>query len=172
MNDLPLQVADVHHVKVDQPDRADTRCRQVVGERRTQATRADTQHLRCLQLTLSLLAHLRQDQVPRVASQIIGRQFRKSRLSQCGRADGRRRTAGNRRNDRQRIGLRYRRILMPVQVANIFIVKINIHESAQLALFRVEMLFQVRMSCRQLRQRFAHGRRVDIDHVQLAGIHA
>src|SRR5262245_1374364 len=46
VQDLPLQVRRVDRVVVDEPDRADTRGRQVEAGGRSQAARAETQHLR------------------------------------------------------------------------------------------------------------------------------
>src|SRR4029077_5440902 len=50
MDDLALQVSEIDDVKVDDAERAHTRCRKIERQRRSQATGADTQHARSFQL--------------------------------------------------------------------------------------------------------------------------
>ena len=71
VDDLPLQVARVHHVEVHQAQRADARRRQIERQRRTQPAGAHAQHLRRLQLLLALHAHFGQDQVARIARDLF-----------------------------------------------------------------------------------------------------
>ena len=58
VQDLPLQVALVDHVGVDDPERADPGGRQVVGGGRSQAAGPDDEHFGIEQLQLPLLPHL------------------------------------------------------------------------------------------------------------------
>ena len=57
MQDLPLQVALVDHVRVDDADRAHAGGGQVVAGGRAEAAGADDQHLRVEQLELAFLPH-------------------------------------------------------------------------------------------------------------------
>ena len=71
VNDLPLQVGVVHHIEVDQAQRAHARGRQIQRQRRSQPARADAQHARRFQLLLALHAHLGHDQMARVAQDFV-----------------------------------------------------------------------------------------------------
>ena len=78
MQDLPLQVAPIHHVVVRQPQVAYARRRQIERGRRTEPTGADHQHPRAFEPPLAFDADFGQQQVPRVAFvevHRIGRQF-------------------------------------------------------------------------------------------------
>ena len=77
VNDLALQIAGVHDVEVDQPQRANARCGQIKSQRRAQPAGAHAEHTRGFQLALALHAHLGQNQVARVAGEIVGGQFGK-----------------------------------------------------------------------------------------------
>src|SRR5262249_49141462 len=74
-NDLALQVGDVDAVVVDDADRADPGRREVHQQRRAEPAGADDQHARRQQLFLPLLADLVEDQVPRVAAELLFAQF-------------------------------------------------------------------------------------------------
>ena len=76
VDDLALQIARVHHVEVHQAQRANTCRGQVKGQGRTEPARPDTEYPRGLQLPLALHAHLGQNQVPRVAREIVSGQLR------------------------------------------------------------------------------------------------
>ncbi len=67
VDDLPLQVADIHGVEVDDPDGADARRGQIQGRRRSQSARADAQDTRRLETPLPFFPHLRQEEMPAVA---------------------------------------------------------------------------------------------------------
>ena len=67
MQDLPLQVADVDGIEVDDADGADARGREIQRRRRTEAPGADTEHAAGLEPALAVRPHLGQDQVPAVA---------------------------------------------------------------------------------------------------------
>ena len=60
---LALQVGQVDHVVVDDPERADARCREVERGRRAQAAGAEQQHLGVEQLLLALDADLVEQQM-------------------------------------------------------------------------------------------------------------
>ncbi len=67
MQDLALQVAEIHHVVIGDPQGADARRSQIERRRRTQPARTDQQHARRLQALLASQANFRQAQVPRIA---------------------------------------------------------------------------------------------------------
>ncbi len=67
VQDLPLEIGEIDHVAVDEPDRADARRGQVEGRGRTQSAGADDQDLGLVQLLLPLAADIRQNDVPAVA---------------------------------------------------------------------------------------------------------
>ena len=77
VDDLALQVAGVHDVEVDQAQGADAGGGQIESQRRTEPAGAHAEHARGLEPLLALHAHLGQDQVPRVAREIVGGQFGK-----------------------------------------------------------------------------------------------
>jgi len=64
MDDLPLQILCIDLVHVDDPDRADTGCCEIEGNRRTEATRTEDEHPSVEQRQLPLLPHLRKQEVP------------------------------------------------------------------------------------------------------------
>ena len=80
VDDLPLQVAEVDDVKVDDAEAPDAGRRQVHRGRRTEAARADAQDAARLDLALRVHAHLRHDQVPAVALDLVRRQRRQLSL--------------------------------------------------------------------------------------------
>ena len=71
VDDLPLQIGVVHHVEVDQAQRAHAGRGQIERQRRAESAGADAQHARRLQLLLPVHAHLGHDQVARVAQDFI-----------------------------------------------------------------------------------------------------
>jgi len=74
VNDLTLQVRQVHHIIIDDADRADAGGRQIHRGRRSQTARADDQHSRGEQLLLSAYADLLQNQMPRISLQLVIRE--------------------------------------------------------------------------------------------------
>ncbi len=74
--DLPMQIALVHHVEIHDPQRADSGGGEVEPQRRAQAAGADHQHLGRLELLLPHGAHLGQDQVAAVLADLAGGQLR------------------------------------------------------------------------------------------------
>ena len=71
MNNLSLQVRVIHHIEIDESERAHPGCAKIKRQWGSQATRADTEHTRRFQLLLALHAHLGHDQVARVAQDFI-----------------------------------------------------------------------------------------------------
>src|SRR5690606_27955105 len=71
VDDLPLQVGQVHRVEVGQVQLADTGGGQVQGHRRTKATEADDQHAARLQPELPGHVDLCQQYLPAVAQQFV-----------------------------------------------------------------------------------------------------
>ncbi len=76
VQDLALQIAGIDHIEIDQPQRANAGRGQVERQRRAQSARAHAQDARGLQLLLALHAHFRQDQVARVARELVARELR------------------------------------------------------------------------------------------------
>jgi len=72
VRDLPLQVRLVDDVRVDDPEPADARGREIQSRRRPEPTGADQQDPGVEQPQLSLLADLRDQQVPAVAREPLG----------------------------------------------------------------------------------------------------
>jgi len=71
MQDLALEIGRVHHVEVNDADRAYPRRRQIDGRRAAQASCADQQHLAAQQLELAGLAHLLQQSVAAIAQSLL-----------------------------------------------------------------------------------------------------
>ena len=69
---LALEVRQVDHVVVDEPERAHARGREVEGGGRAEAARPEQQHLRVEQLQLALEPDLGHEQVARVALALLG----------------------------------------------------------------------------------------------------
>src|ERR1700694_643650 len=67
MENLPLQVTFIYHISIDNAQRADPCCRQVIGSRRAKPARANQQYLRIEQFELALLAHFGYQQMATVA---------------------------------------------------------------------------------------------------------
>ena len=67
VDDLPLQVAEVDDVEVDEAERADAGRGEIERRRRAEPARADAQHARRLQPPLPFLADFGQQQVTAVA---------------------------------------------------------------------------------------------------------
>ena len=71
VQDLPLQVGEVDCIAVDQHDRCHSGRCEVVRGRRTQPTGADDEHARRAQLLLAFDADLVQQDVARIAQQLV-----------------------------------------------------------------------------------------------------
>ncbi len=72
VDDLALQVAGVDDVEVDQAEGADAGGGEIEGERRAEAAGADAEDARGFELLLALHAHFGQDEVARVAGEVVG----------------------------------------------------------------------------------------------------
>ena len=131
--DLALQIRIIHDVEVYEADCADARRREVERERRAQASRADREHPCGLQLLLPLHAHLRHDQVARIAADLL---VGERRL---------RRSTRDRGNDGQRVALRERRRVLQ-EVAHVLVVLVDIDEGAQPPGVVVEVLAETRVA--------------------------
>jgi hypothetical protein len=59
VKNLPVKIAQVHHIAIDEADRADTGCGQIERRRRTKASRADQENLGLGDLLLPLATDLR-----------------------------------------------------------------------------------------------------------------
>ena len=76
VNDLPLQVAEIDHVEIDEADAADAGRGEVEAERRAEAAGADEQHAAmALSRFCPSSADLRHDEVPAVAGDFLLRQI-------------------------------------------------------------------------------------------------
>jgi hypothetical protein len=71
VQDLPLQVARVNIIAVDDAEGADAGGGQVHRRGRAEAAGADQQHPSALQPALAIDAHVRQDDVPGIAGQLF-----------------------------------------------------------------------------------------------------
>lgn len=74
MHDLPLQVGDIHRIEIRQVQLAHPSCRQVQRHWRTQTAQPDDQCTAAFQAQLPLDIHLRQQDLPAVAQQLVVRQ--------------------------------------------------------------------------------------------------
>ena len=160
MEELPLEVRFIHHVEVHDPDPSDARRRKIEGERRAESARADQEHARVLELHLTLHSHLRHDEMAAVAPDLLGGEGKRRR---GGGRSGRRRLrdrgldpARHGGDDAQHVPFAERRVRL-LQVAYVFVVHIHVHEGAQLAVFPVEVLLQLRMALDEALQRVPHG---------------
>ena len=170
VDDLPLEVAVVDDVEVDDPDPADAGGRKVHRSRRAEPTRADAQHAARLQLPLTVDADLRHDQVAAVALDFLVGQLRQGLVSSL-KADathvlGRRCAAGDRRDDADRVARRDRRLLF-LQVADVLVVQVHVDEAPQLALVVIQVRLQAAVPARQVGEQLADGRAVGLDRILL-----
>ena len=134
------------------------------AERRAETARADQQHAGLLQLQLPFHADFGHDQVPAVAEDFV---FRQTYFVRHG-VHLQSRATRNARNNGKRIRIVHRRRVL-VHVADIFVVQIDIDETAQLAFVVVEMLLQIREARGQRGQHFADGLAGEIDGIVLVG---
>ena len=75
VNDLPLQVAEIDDVEVDDAERAHAGRGEIERRRRSETTSADAKHTRRLETPLSVLPDFRQQQVAAVALALADREF-------------------------------------------------------------------------------------------------
>ncbi len=163
VQNLPLQVAEVHDVEIDDADRADAGCGEIHRDRRSQAAGADAEDLRGLELLLPQHADFRQDQMTAVALEIVLGELRKGR-----RRFRRRRAARDRRDDADRVARVDRRLLL-LQVADVFVVDVDVDEAAQLAFSVVQMRLEAGVPADQIGQQLAHRFAIHFDRVLPVG---
>ena len=72
VQDLPLQIAEIDDVEIDEAEPADAGCGEVEAQRRAEAAGADEQHAGRFEPLLAVDADLRHDQVPAVAGDFAG----------------------------------------------------------------------------------------------------
>ena len=77
MNDLPLQVREIHRIEIEDAEFANAGGGQIHRDGRAQSTRADAQHARRADFLLAAQAHFRQDQVSGITADFIIIQFHK-----------------------------------------------------------------------------------------------
>src|SRR5262245_872527 len=159
MQDLSLQIAVIDDVEIDQPQSPDASRRQIQAQRRTQSPRADQKRARGLQFALTFQPDFGQNQVAVVASQFVFVQFGQfgQRLFYRGA-----RAAGYRRDDADLV-LLFDRGVFFLQVADVFVVDVDVDEAAQLAAGVEEVFPQIGKLSGQFVERFADLRRFDRD---------
>ncbi len=169
-----MEVAGLDHVEVDDAEGADAGGGEIHGEGRAEAAGTDAEHARVFQLELAGLADFGKDEVAGVAGHFIrgkrccgggagGGLCCRCRFSRDGRA------AGDRRDDGERVGFFYRRIFLVVEVADVFVVEIDVDEGAQSSFIRVEMFAQLGELRGKGGERFGDGFRGDVDDGLTAG---
>ena len=154
VEDLPLQVRVVDDVEVHEPERSHPGRGEVERERGSESARADAEHLRRLEPLLPLHAHLRHDEVARVAQDLVVREG--GGLRDLPPRDG--------GHDRERVAL-LRRGGLPLEVAHVLVVHVDVHERAQLPVVRVEVVPQVGVSRDEAGERLAHVPSGDVHRV-------
>ena len=132
---LALQVGEIHHVEIHQADAADAGGCQIQPQRRAQPARAHQQHFGGLQLLLALDADLRHDQVAAVAQDLV---FDRAHF----RRRGHPRSAGDGGHQRHRVAILHRRGVL-AQIADVFVVQVDVDEAAQLAFVGENLFAQV-----------------------------
>src|SRR3989454_2412632 len=133
---LALQVRLVDHVEVDDPETADAGGAEVLGERHAESPGADDDGGRLLEFQLPRHADLGQDQVPGIALDFRRHEHVLALRSQP--IHQRKRTARDAGDDRDRVSLlQGGRILL--EVADVLLVDVDVHEVPQSAVVRVQM---------------------------------
>src|SRR5215470_7865607 len=166
MQDLSLQIAVIDDVEIDQPQSPYARRRQIQAQGRTQSARADQKRARGLQFALTFQPDFGQNQVAVVASQFVFVQF-----GQFGQRLFYRdaRAAGYRRDDADLV-LLFDRGVFFLQVADVFVVDVDVDEVAQLAVGVEEVFPQIGKLRGQFVERFADLRRFDRDRRLAPGV--
>jgi len=72
---LPLEIGEIHHVTVDDPDRTDTRGGEVECRRGSESTCTHEQHARLLELALATDANFGERQVAGIAKEFVRRKL-------------------------------------------------------------------------------------------------
>ena len=71
VDNLPLEIGEVHHVEIHDTELADARRRQIQSQWRAQPPGTDGQHLCLLQFQLPVHADFGHDEVPAVAQDFV-----------------------------------------------------------------------------------------------------
>src|SRR5437867_3215810 len=133
---LALQVRLVDHVEVDDPETADAGGAEVLRERHAEPARADDQGGRLLEFQLPRHADFGQDQVPGIALD-----FRRHEDVLALRSEPiheRKRTARDAGDDRDYVAFLQGGPIR-LEVADVLLVDVNVHEIPQSAVVRVQM---------------------------------
>ena len=96
-----------------------------------------------------------------VALELVG-------VERHGRRRGRAHTAGDRRDDAERVA-RLHRGPFPIEVPNVLVIQIDVDEAPELPFVVVKMLLQPLVLRREVAEQLADGGAVDFDDVLLAG---
>ncbi len=148
MQHLPLQVRLVDHIKVHDAERAHAGGREIERCRGAQSPGADQQHARGLELALSLDAHVGEDQVARVAQDLLVRQLgqlvrhgRPPRVPPAPRARPPPGAARDARDDRNRVAGLHRCLALG-ELSDVAIIHIHVDEATQPAIVRKQMALE------------------------------
>src|SRR5262245_5763549 len=135
MDDLALQVAEIHHIKINQPNTTNSSGCEIETQWSSQTSRANQKHLGGLELLLSFHADFRHDQMPAIARYLIVAQLHAGKcfLTRCYVA------ACDRRDDTDDITVLERGFIV-LQIADVFVVNIHIDEIAELSLGVIKVL--------------------------------
>ena len=150
VDDLSLEVAELDSVEIDESDRADAGRCQVERRRRAEAACPDEQDASLLQPLLPLHAYLGHDEVSAVAVDLFLRELDFTQLSQRGTAtcDG--------WDDPDLVTVLHSGLLA-VQVANVFVIEVDVDEATELAVLGVEVCLEPFEPPRQFCQCLADG---------------
>src|SRR5438445_38984 len=143
-------------VEVNDADRSHASGGEVERGRRAEAARAHEQHPGALQLPLPRDADIGEDEVTRVAQDLLVRQL--GQLLLHGRA------SGDARDDRHGVTRRDRRLMLP-QLPDVPVVHVYVDETAQSSVACKEVPPQGGVFGGQLLQQFAHARGLQLDRV-------
>src|SRR4029077_829607 len=182
--DLPLEIGVIDDVEIDDAQAAHAGGAKVKSRGRAEPARADHKHLGLGQLELPLHANFGHDQMAAIALNLLLRKCAPG-FGNGGRAGDDRHVillwssldsqsyeldsyaAGDRRHNADRIAVLGRRVFL-LQVANILVIEVDIHEAANAAVIGVKVLAEIRVSSRKLFQGFADGSRIELHACLLA----
>src|SRR6185437_14042991 len=85
LDHLPLEVGEIHYIKIHDADGADAGGREIKSDRSAEASGADGEHFGGLELALALDAYLRNDEVAAVAQDLLVAEFSAAGRSNRGR---------------------------------------------------------------------------------------
>ena len=162
---LPVQVAVVDHVEVDDAEPPDAGRGQVHRHRRAEATGTDAENAGRLQLQLPVHADLRHDQVPAVAGDLLVAQRRR-------RGDGHDRTPPATDGMMLTVSPSLTGVRLLLEEADVVVVQIDGDEAAQLAFLVVEVLAEVRVPRRHVGEQLADRSALGLDDVLLVRVDA